>query len=194
MPWYAPILRAVPAIVFAAVITFSLDHSAPLGFVSFGIVGIPSAAVLAYAALRATGVERTMGLVHAVLTLIAAALALLSTQAGLPLLVLLVSGWAVVTGFVELYLGLRSRRRDRFGRDRIFSGALTVALGLALLLVPPQYSQPLGGIENVQGTLTASVIVVGAMGAYWAVLGVFLVIAGLSLKWAPDAAKKEVPA
>ena len=183
-PWYLPVARAVPALVLAAVITFSPDHSAPLGFLAFGLVGVLSGAVLTAGALRAESVERTLGLLQGILSIVAGGIALMLPGGGLPFLILLVTGWAAVTGFVELYLGVRARRADPTARDGIFAGGLTVLLAVGLLLVPPQLAQPLGGIEGVEGVLTASVVVVGALGAYWAILGVYLVIAGLSLRWA----------
>jgi hypothetical protein len=38
--------------------------------------------------------------------------------------------------------------------------------------------------------LTASVIIVGLLGAYWIVIGIYLVIAGLSLKWSAEPADR----
>jgi hypothetical protein len=54
---------------------------------------------------------------------------------------------------------------------------------VVFLVVPPDYSQQLGGIEQIEGELTSSTVLVGILGAYGALVGVFLVIAGLSLKW-----------
>jgi uncharacterized membrane protein HdeD (DUF308 family) len=183
-PWYLPIARAVPALVLAGVITFTPDHSAPLGFVTFGAFGVITGAVVAAGALRRAGADRIVGLVQGILSIVAGIAALLLPGGGLPLLILIVTGWAALTGFAELYLGLRARGREPGARDRLFAGALTVLLAVGLLLVPPQLAQPLGGIEGVEGVLTASVVVVGVLGAYWAVLGVFLIIGGLSLRWA----------
>jgi len=53
-----------------------------------------------------------------------------------------------------------------------------------VLVVPGDYNQPFTGPDGIERALTASVILVGVLGAYGAVLGVYLVIAGLSLKWA----------
>jgi uncharacterized membrane protein HdeD (DUF308 family) len=186
-PWYVPIARALPALVLAGVITFTPDHSAPLGLLTFGLFGVLSGAALVTGALRSAS-DRALQFVHGGLSILVGILALAAQSGGLPFLILLVTGWAAITGFLELYLGLRARRAGHAARDRIFVGALTALLALGVLLVPPGLAQPLGGIEGVEGVLTASVVVVGALGAYWAVLGVYLMIAGLSIKWAPDAA------
>ena len=110
--------------------------------------------------------------------------ALLRMSGGLPLLILLVSVFAALTGFLELYLGWRGRGRDRSARDWTFVGALTIVLAIAVLLVPADFSQVFTGPDDVERELTASVIVVGLVGAYWVIVGLYLVIAGLSLKWA----------
>lgn len=182
-PWYLPLLRAVPALVLAAVVTFSQDHSAPVGSYAFGVFAVIAAVLWAVDAALAGSVERVVAAIAAIVSLIGGVAALVAPQAGLSYLVFVASGVFAVTGFLELYLGLRRRPRDTVGRDRIFVGGLTAVMAIALLVIPPDYSRPLGGIEQVPGELTASVMVVGALGAFWAIFGVYLVIAGLSLKW-----------
>ena len=78
---------------------------------------------------------------------------------------------------LELYLGLRARREPG-ARDRMFLGALTVVLAIAVLVVPPDFVQPFA-FDEVTGQVTASVVIVGLLGAYWAILGIFLVIAAV---------------
>lgn len=182
-----PLARAVPAIVLAVVVTFTADHSASLGMLVFGIFGVVTGAVLIASALRAgaTGVVRTVTFAQGILTVLAGVVSLALPAAGLPFFVFLLTAFAAVTGFLELYLGLRSRGRSTSSRDWVFVGALTALLAIVVLLVPPGFSQTFTGPDEVQRVLTASVIVVGALGAYWAILGVYLVIAGLSLRWAP---------
>lgn len=186
-PWYVPVARAVPALALAVVITFTADHSTSLGYLTFGIFAAVAGAILTASALRlaSRGVSRTVTFVQGILTIVAGVVALSLPAGGLPFFVFLVTAFAAITGFLELYLGLRGRGRDRSARDWIFVGALTAVLAIAILLVPPEFQQSFTGPDNVARELTASVIIVGALGAYWAILGVYLVIAGLSLKWAP---------
>lgn len=185
-----PLARAVPAVALAAVITFSAEHSAALGLVTFGVFGLASGAVILVAALRSTraGVVRPLLVVQGGLGIVAGAASLAVPGAGLPFLVFLVTAFAVITGFLELYLGLRGRRTGAspFARDRIFLGGLTVLLAIAVLLVPPGFVQSFTGPDGVARALTASIVVVGLLGAYWAINGVYLVIAALSLKWGTD--------
>lgn len=186
-PWYVPVARAVPALALAVVITFTADHSAALGYLTFGIFAVIAGAILAASALRlaSRGVTRTVTLAQGLITVLAGVVSLALPGGGLPFFVFLLTAFAAITGMLELYLGLRSRGRDRSARDWIFIGALTALLAVAVLLVPPEFQQAFSGPDGVARELTASVIIVGALGAYWAIFGVFLVIAGLSLKWAP---------
>ena len=189
-PWYVPLARAVPALALAVVVTFTADHSAPLGLLTFGIFAVVTGAVLTASALRlgAKGVVRTVTFAQGILTVVAGIVSLAIPTAGLPFFVFLLTAFAAITGFLELYLGLRSRGRSSSSRDWVFVGALTALLALVVLLVPPGFTQSFTGPDEIERQLTASIIVVGALGAYWAILGVYLVIAGLSLKWATEPA------
>ena len=185
--WYIPVARAAPAVALAIVVTFSADHSASLGLVTFGVFGLASGAVILVAALLSrTAPQRGVLFAHAAVAILAGLASIAVPGAGLPYLVFLVTVFAIVTGFLELYLGLRRRRVERSAKDRIFLGGLTIALAIALLLVPPGFVQSFTGPDGVARQLTASVIVVGLLGAYWAITGVYLVIAGLSLKWGTE--------
>lgn len=183
-PWV--LLRALPAIALAAVITFNADHSTRLGFTTFGIFAAVSGAIVLAGALRGldAGVVRWCFVAQGALGVLAGLVAVFSGGAGLGFLIFLVSAWAALTGFLELYSGLRSRGRLDSSRDWLFAGGLTVLLAVAVLLVPADYAQPFMGPDGVERALTASVVLVGLLGAYNAILGVYLVIAGLSLKWA----------
>ena len=184
-PWV--LLRALPAIVVAIVITFSADHSARLGFLMFGILVLVGGAVVLVGAVRAlpAGIVRWCFAVQGGIGVVLGAVSLFSGGAGLPFLIFLVGAFAALTGFLELYSGLRSRGRDDSARDWLFAGALTVLFAIVTLVVPADYTQPFTGPDGVERALTASVVLVGVLGAYSAILGVYLVIAGLSLKWAP---------
>lgn len=190
--WIVPLLRALPAVALAVVITFSADHSAPLGLLTFGIFGLLAGAVIAAASWRsAPGLLRTLGVVQGALTVVAGVATLAVVGGGLPYLVFVVSGWAVVTGFIELYVGIRTRGVSPAARDQVFVGALTVVLAVVLLVIPPDFSQGYI-VDGVDYELTASIIVVGLLGAYWAILGVFLIIGAFTLKWA-DASPASIP-
>ena len=170
-PWLAPVLRAVPALIVGLSITFSADHSAFIGLIMLGAFGLATAAVLVLADLRMRRGEplRPLHRGLAVITGIAGLLALLAvattTTAGLGMLVLLVGGYAVLAGGLELVWGIRHRDRSPLARDAVVIGVGTLALAVVLAFVGDPVSA------------------VGFFGAYAVVLGIFLIIAGLSARW-----------
>lgn len=191
--WYVPLARAAAAAILAIVITFSQDHSAGIGSVVFGGFAAVSGLLIGLLTPRALprGPERSAFLAIAALGIIAGLIAIVYPRAGLGFLLFLVSGWAIITGFLELYAGLRSRRRHLASRDWIFVGALTALFAVVVLIVPPDFSQQFTGPDGVERVLNTSIVVVGALGAYGAIIAVYLIIAGLSLKWAPAAATQD---
>ncbi|WP_341953265.1 DUF308 domain-containing protein [Salinibacterium sp. TMP30] len=183
--WYVPLARAIPALALAIVVTFSADHSARLGLVTLASFTLVAGAVLVTASVISPhkGVSRNLWITQGVVTVATAIAAFVATGGGQAYFVFLLTAFAAITGFIELYLGLRSRGRDASSRDWVFVGALTALLALIVLLVPPGFSQPYTGPDGIDRELTASIVVVGLLGAYWAILGVYLVIAAFSLKW-----------
>ena len=185
-PRHVQLGRAVFAAVAALMITFSPDHSAEVGLAAFGGFGIATGLVLILAAWL-VGEKGARGS----WILLAAPYIVVGMTASLPqlrsntLFFVLVMVFAVVAGLIELLQGIRLR--DRLGalsRDAIFVGALTIILGLALLLVPAGYALDYA-IEDKSGevmafTLTGITIGVGIFGGYAAIVAVYLGIAGFT--------------
>ncbi len=169
-PWLAPVLRAVPAIAVGLTITFVADHSAVLGLVMLAVFGLSSALVLLATSARLEQGEPVRTL-HRGLALVAALAGVLAAVAAavlgssLPVLLLLVGGYAVLAGAFELVWGIRHRGRSALARDGVVIGVGTLALAIVLALVADPVSA------------------VGFFGVYAVMLGVFLIIAGLSLRW-----------
>ena len=167
--WVVPVVRGLLAAVAAVVITFSQNHSPEFGTLVFGVWAVASGLIVGALSLRlvtARGI-RSLFAINAVVTVVAGLLALTVPGGGLPFLLYLVSVWAAITGFVELFAGLRARGREAAARDWIAVGALTAILAIVFLLLPPD-----------------AVTTVGLLGGYLVIVGVYLVIGGFSLKWA----------
>jgi hypothetical protein len=187
--WPMPIARAIPAAACALVITFSADHSARFGLITFGSFGVVAGLVLAamaWARLAGSSV-RSFFLAQAGVTIAAGVAALALNGGGVRYLFLIVTIFAALTGFLELYSGLRTRRRFVASGDWLAVGTLTAITALAFVLT---YSGP----DHITRVLDASVVAVGALGAYAAILAVYLVIAGLSAKWGTQSAPPPTPA
>lgn len=182
--WVVPALRAFVALVVGFAITFTPAHSAAFGLVAFGLFAVVEGAVIAAGAFGDRSERRSRGLfvLQGALTVVAGVAALVLPAGGVHYLVWVVSAWAIVTGALEVVSGIRARSRTPAARDWMILGGLTLILAIAFLVVPPDYTQPLGGIEQVTGQLTASVVLVGMFGAWAIVAGVLLAIAAVSAR------------
>ena len=189
--WVVPALRAIVALIVGFAITFTPAHSATFGLVAFGLFAVVEGAIVGAGALGDRSERRSRGLfvVQGILTVIAGIAALVLPEGGVHYFVWVVSAWAVVTGALELVSGIRARGRVGSGRDWMILGGLTLVLAIGFLVVPPDYSQTLGGIEQIKGELTASVVLVGMFGAWAIVAGVLLGIAAVSAR--PSRAPRE---
>jgi hypothetical protein len=193
--WYVPIARAVLAAALACVITFAGGFYTPeYGLASFGGYALAVGLLGLFVSIRSfpRGVLRTVFLLQAVVSLVAGGAALVGLRGGLPVLLVVVSLWGVIAGALELYAGIRSRRLRAAGRDWMFVGIVTVLLAITALVIPPDYVQhynaPGDGGPRI---LNTSVMIVGALGLYGAIIAVYLGIAGFSLKWGAAAVRKD---
>ncbi|WP_294179582.1 DUF308 domain-containing protein [uncultured Schumannella sp.] len=179
--------RGLVAVALGLVITFSPDHSAGFGLIAFGAYAVAAAAIQ-LAALRGRRPDRHDGrgltVVQAVATLVAGIAALAIPVAAPAVFVAIVSAWALLVGGVDLTLAVRVRRSGGSARDAVVLGVLALALALAVLVVPPDYLQPwevadrTGAIE-ASGAVTASIMVVGLLGAWAVIQGLLLVISAI---------------
>ncbi|MCS0500054.1 HdeD family acid-resistance protein [Protaetiibacter mangrovi] len=195
--WVAPLARAVPALVLGLVVTFSQDHSARLGLVGFGVFAVVTAAVLLASGLRADRGLRGVVLIQGVVTAAAGIAALVLPGGGIGYLVSVVSAWAIIAGALETVDGIRFRRTRPAARDWLVTGVLTVALGLAFLLVPQTFADPYSVEDKgqtISGTVTADILLVGILGAWAVLVGVQLAIAAVTLRTPRPAEAKAVGA
>lgn len=184
--WMVPILRAVIALATAGVITFTQGHSSQFGLITFGVFTLLSGAIVGGFAFPnfSDTVTRAFFLGQGVIGVVTGVFSLMLSGGGLSIFLYVVTLWAALTGFLELYSGIRWRGRLVAAKDWTAVGAFTVLLALATLLVPPGLEQRFAAPGGVEGVLRADIVVVGLVGAYAAIIGVYLVIGGLSLRWA----------
>ncbi len=173
--WQVPVVRAVPAVAVGLAITFLADHSARIGLLMLGAFAVLTGAVLVWGAFRQDDrVLRTISLIQGVVSIVVGIVALIVNGGGIGFFLFLFSVFAAVTGFLELYAGLRAKGRNPAYRDLLAVGGFTAIAALVFLLAP---------LDSVQA--------VGLFGAYAIMVGIFLAIAGLSLKWAAPAAESK---
>ncbi|MFP3467168.1 HdeD family acid-resistance protein [Leifsonia sp. SIMBA_070] len=171
--WVVPTIRAIVALAAGAVITFTRDAHTPLfGLVVFGLFAIVDGLATGILSWLFAGrrLTRTLFAVQGAIGVIAGVLSLSLTGAGLGLFLYLVTVWAALTGFLELYSGIRERGRDAAARDWLITGAITAVLALVLLFVPAD-----------------AVLAIGLFGAWAVIVGVFQGIGAATLRSASRA-------
>ncbi len=205
--WPVPFALAVPALAAAVAITFTPGHTVWFGYILFaGFALLTAAACGAGIAMLPDGIARTGAIakttVAALGTLVALVLLLLNVfqpvSGVLPLgevepvwagavrgLSWTIAGTFALLAVVDLVVGIRQRRADRFARDWIALGVIEAVGAIAIVVVPPTFYQAFSFKEKtgelVSGFVDSSTMIVGIFGAIAAILGVLLVIAGVGL-------------
>ncbi len=190
--WIFVLARALPAAIVGVVITFSADHSVRVGALSLGVFAVVTAGLLIPTALtELSGRPRLLILGQGIVLAVGAILGFIGLGGSVAYLLYVTSAVFVVSGALELAAGLVSRGLS-VARDWIFVGGLSVLFGLAVLLIPVDLVDVISVPDQVVAPLTAPTVVVGGLGAYAAIVAVYLVIAALSLRWAAQPSEKAV--
>jgi uncharacterized membrane protein HdeD (DUF308 family) len=167
--------RAVPALVAAAVITFSANHSVIVGQLVFMIYAFVIAPVFIWAAFACGFVSRVRVLyvISGAAAVLAAAITAITIGGGLIAFTLTVGIWAALSGALELWAGWTTSTKAQ-SREMLLLGGLTAVLGLVEAVVPLN-----------------DVYAVGLFGAYAAIVAVFAAIAGFSTSNSAVAAQQK---
>jgi uncharacterized membrane protein HdeD (DUF308 family) len=179
MPYFVvELLRATILIVVGLVIAFTPGHTATFGLLVFGIFLVVNAISLGALMLGVRNPTQARGLHwwQALVSLVVGALALALSDAGIVFLLWAIVLWAVLTGASEVFAGWRMLRGHPVRRDWMVQGSMTLVLAVAVLLQPAD-----------------SVQVVGFLGAWAVIQGVYATIAGLSSRWALTDDQREGP-
>ena len=166
LPYFVVSLtRAGILLITGAVITFTQDHGALFGLVSLGIMATVTGVALGILGWGLSARHGAKGLHQwqALVSLAVGVLALALADAGIMLLLWAIVFWALLTGVGEIFTGWRALRHTPLRRDWLVQGSLTTLLALVVI---PQASD--------------SVAVVGFLGSWAIVQGVYLSIAGIS--------------
>lgn len=216
--WVFLLARALPAVVIALVITFTQHHPVEFGFGVFGayalvsgvLIGVEAFGVPGHPGRVPTALRGALTVVAGAVAIVVAAVPGLATAAGL---ILLLSLWAGSTGLLELLGAWLLRRssearietgsprasgpRSLLARQAAIAGSIALLLALLVATVPPELRLEYGGREQIEGALTAPMQAIGYFGAYAALLGVLLIIEGLTLRAlsrAQDGSRQQNPA
>lgn len=180
------LLRALFAAVAALMITFSSDHSAPVGLSVFsGFVLVTALVHILAAWLVLPAGSRWSAVLLAVVSALAGMVSGVPVWRTDDMFFIVVSTWAVLSGVIELLAGIRARRTGgAAARDAITVGALGIVLAIVLLLIPAGFVQEYTIDKAGTFLLSGIILGVGMFGGYAAIVAVFLGIAGLTPKQA----------
>jgi len=175
--WLVQLVRAVIAFAAGFVITLDQAHAADFGIAMFAALAIVGGLAVCAFFWVTDAADRAIWLVQGLVGVAVGVVALIvrSQADGVAALLYSVSVWALLTGAAELYGGWRARRLaldESASRDRLLVGGATVVLAIVYLVIPADHR-----------------LAVGLFGVYAIIIGVYLAIGALSLKWARPAAE-----
>jgi len=180
---HVQLARALFAALAAVMVTFSSDHSAPLGLGVFSGFALATGLVFALSVwlVHPRG-QRLIPALLAIVSIVAGMVASVGTWRTTGVFFGVVIAWALVSGAIELIGALRQRKTvgTAGARDGVLIGILSLVLGVVLLLPIQQYALDYSIAGAGSFTLTGITIAVGLFGGYAAVVAVFLAIAGFS--------------
>jgi len=157
--WWLVVLRGILAVLFGLTAFVWPGITWVVLVLMFGIYALMDGIV----AIR-TGLSRTKEsprwwafLVEGLISLAAAAIALIWPQVTAFIMVLLIAGWAVLTGILEIVAAVRLRHEINNEWLLALGGIVSIALGVLLFL------QPVAGGIAIIWTVAAYAVIFGAL-------------------------------
>lgn len=159
--------RALVAAVLAAVVTFSADHTPSFGLVVLGVFGIVFGLVSAFGATvqPLAPVGRGLVIARSAAFVLGGVVALALPGGGLLALVVVQAAVFLLAGAFEVLSGIRRDGPPETAGDAVVVGGLELVLGLMLVILDQE-----------------AVFTVGVLGAWGAIVAVYLGIAAVSLR------------
>lgn len=162
-------VRSITLLAVGLAIAFTAGHTAQFGLIAFGVMALVSSVTLGILAVGLDSSTRARGLHiwQSLVSLVVGALAVGLSTTGTLFLLWAIVLWSLLVGVAEAFSGWRLPAGSALRQDWIVQGVMTVLLALVVL------SQS-----------ADSVAVVGFVGAWAIIMGVYLAIAGFSARWA----------
>lgn len=170
------LVRSITLLAVGLAIAFTAGHTAQFGLIAFGVMALVSSVTLGILAVGLDSSTRARGLHiwQSLVSLVVGALAVGLSTTGTLFLLWAIVLWSLLVGVAEAFSGWRLPAGSALRQDWIVQGVMTVLLALVVL------SQS-----------ADSVAVVGFVGAWAIIMGVYLAIAGFSARWAQRDAARE---
>lgn len=166
--WWLVVVRGVLAILFG-IAAFLMPGLAWLSLiVLFGTYAILDGVFAMMSGLVSSRYSPRwwVFLLEGLVSVAAGVIALIRPDLASVVLILLIAGWAVVTGILEIMAAIRLRREITNEWMLVFGGFVSIALGVLLFFQPA----------------TGTLVVTWMIGAYALIFGITLVALGLRLR------------
>jgi uncharacterized membrane protein HdeD (DUF308 family) len=164
--WWATVLRGVAAIALGIFAWARPDIFWASLVLVFGVYAVVDGIFAFVAAVKGEGGDRWLHVVEAVLGIGAGVIVFLFPDLARTAIVLVIGIWAVVTGILEIASAIRLRREIADEWLLGIGGALSIILGV-MLIVRPQFGQ---------------VATTYVLGTYGIIFGAVLVLLGVRLR------------
>jgi uncharacterized membrane protein HdeD (DUF308 family) len=171
--WWLVALRGLAAITFGILAFIWPAITLEVLILFFGAYAMVDGVLALYAAIRSRGQRAWVSVMEGIVGIGAGLVAFFSPGITALALLILIAGWAIVTGVMEVIAAVELRRVVRNEWFLILSGLLSVVFGIVLLI------QPAAG----------ALALVWLIGAYAIVFGIGM----LGLSWRLRALKERLP-
>ena len=162
--WWALALRGVAAVLFGILAIFWPGITILSLVMVFGAFAIVDGVVLLVAAIRKDGkAHGPMLLIQAIVGIVFGLIALFAPIATAIALVLLIAGWSIVTGVLEILVAIRLRKEIEGEWMLVVSGALSILLGVGLAAIPGMGVVAMAWIIGVYAIVAGVVLIALAL-------------------------------
>lgn len=175
--WWTFVVRGVLAILFGVLAFFAPQFGIAILVGLFAAWAIIDGVGNLVAGVRTRGQDRSWWLevLEGLVSVAAGVVAILLPAAAAQVLVLLIAGWAVVTGVIEIVMAVRLRRVIDNEVWMALAGAASILFGIILVLFP------------AAGALS----LVWLIGSFAIAFGAFLISLGWRLRGIDDRARRD---
>jgi uncharacterized membrane protein HdeD (DUF308 family) len=164
--WWAVALRGVAAVIFGVLALFNPTTAFMALVILFGAYAILDGVFALAFASRGASRARGSIILHGIVSIIAGVLVFAWPQISALVLLLVIAGWAIVAGILDISTAVRLRHELEHEWVLALEGALSMVFGVMLVIAP-----------------LAGAIVLGLwVGAYALVLGGLLIGTGLRIR------------
>lgn len=164
--WWTLALRGLAAIIFGLLAFIWPGITITVLVLFFGAYVLWDGIFALIGGIRAEGSQRWPLLLEGIVGIIAGLLTFLWPGAATLVLILIMAGWALITGIFEIVAAIRLRKEMEGEWLLLISGILSVLFGIVLAIWPA----------------SGALVITWMIGAYALIFGIMLIILGFRLR------------